>query len=255
MKPTWKQRLQAVPGAETARLLGLFVAVLLPTFAFGRLADGVWEHEGFAFDNAILHAVHRLATPSRDALMVFITQLGATRGLLPVAVCLILGFAFRRAFASLTFLVIAAGGAVALNLVLKVVFHRHRPNLWLSPAPETDFGFPSGHAMATMALVAAVIIVAWGTRWRWPALVVGGAFVLAVGLSRVYLGVHFPSDVLAGWAASLSWVFGTHAIMHWRPAGNWRHPTLQPPRPGAHPSTTGSTQAAPAATEGSNDER
>ena len=66
--------------------------------------------------------------------------------------------------------------------------------------------FPSGHAVASMAFVAAVTRLAWPTRHRWAALGGGAVFVALVGLSRVYLGYHYLSDVAAGWCLSLAWV-------------------------------------------------
>jgi membrane-associated phospholipid phosphatase len=66
--------------------------------------------------------------------------------------------------------------------------------------------------MGSLAVVATLVIVLWATRWRWLALGVGGAFVLLVGLSRLYLGSHYPSDILAGWCASLAWVLGVYQL-------------------------------------------
>jgi undecaprenyl-diphosphatase len=79
--------------------------------------------------------------------------------------------------------------------------------------PESTFSFPSGHAMQSMAVGAALVILLWETRWRYVALLLSASFVLAVGLSRIYLGVHYPSDILAGWAASVAWVVGLRSVM------------------------------------------
>jgi undecaprenyl-diphosphatase len=75
------------------------------------------------------------------------------------------------------------------------------------------FGFPSGHAMASMALGTVVTVLAWRTRWRWPVLALSVVFVLAVSGSRLYLGVHYPSDVVAAWLASLAWVLGLRLVL------------------------------------------
>src|SRR5690606_17364220 len=93
---------------------------------------------------------------------------------------------------------------------------------WPPLAPETSFSFPSGHAMQSMALATALLVLAWNTRWRWPVLLAGAAFTGIVGLSRVYLGVHFPSDVLAGWCASLAWAVGLALLFRRRGRGR-RH--------------------------------
>ncbi|MGH2771437.1 MAG: phosphatase PAP2 family protein [Actinomycetota bacterium] len=73
---------------------------------------------------------------------------------------------------------------------------------------ESAHSFPSGHAVGSMAFAVALFILAWPTRWRLPIVILGGLFVLAVGISRVYMGFHYPSDVLAGWAVSVPWVVG-----------------------------------------------
>jgi undecaprenyl-diphosphatase len=114
------------------------------------------------------------------------------------------------------FWALATGGAALLNLLAKHGFARARPDLWPSIAPETSFSFPSGHAMQSMAVAAALVVLLWPTLARWPVLVLGAGFTLLVGVSRVYLGVHFPSDVLAGWAASLAWVAGLALLFHHR---------------------------------------
>ena len=109
-----------------------------------------------------------------------------------------------------------------LNLAAKHYFARARPDLWLSLAPETTFSFPSGHAMGSMTLAAVVTALAWNTRWRWPACLAAIAFALLVGMSRVYLGVHFPSDILAGWSAALAWTAGVYAVVFRGALRPWR---------------------------------
>ena len=97
------------------------------------------------------------------------------------------------------------GGAAAINFLTKLIFHRVRPHLWPSLTPEADYSFPSGHALISLAVMVSLLLLAWPTRWRGPTLLAGGFFVLLVGLSRLYLGVHYPTDVLAGWAAGGAW--------------------------------------------------
>ena len=76
--------------------------------------------------------------------------------------------------------------------------------------------------MGSFALLNTVALVPWPTRWRRPALVVGVAITEAMGMSRVYLGVHYPSDVLAARTAGLAWVVGLHRVLRARPVQRTR---------------------------------
>jgi membrane-associated phospholipid phosphatase len=189
-------------------LLLLFLGVGLPLTAFGALARDVWTQGGIGWDEPILRYVHRHATPGRDTAMEVVSAAGYAYGVVPMAFVVAAVLLALRQRGNALFWAVAVGGAGALNQGAKLFFHRTRPDLWLSPAPEHTYSFPSGHAMGSMALVAALAVLAWPTRWRWWALVGGSVFTLLVGFSRVYLGVHYPSDVVAGWSASLAWVLG-----------------------------------------------
>lgn len=194
-------------------LLALFAGVFVPLAIFGALAEGVWEQEGFAWDTAILWAVHRYAAPATDRFMLLLTALGAPLPMIACTALALASLAYRRRYADALYVTVAVGGAAILNVLAKILFQRHRPILWPQLTPETDFGFPSGHAMGTLAVVAALTILLWPTRWRWCALIVGATFVILVGVSRIYLGVHYPSDIIAGWCAALVWVSGVRVIV------------------------------------------
>lgn len=202
--------------AHRARVLVLFCSVLLPLLIVGRLADDISDHRVFPWDDGILLFMHTHASPFRDSTMKAITRWGAPplmfiMGAVGMGVLLWRG---RRGDAAFFFASVV--GAGLLNLAAKAFFGRVRPSLWQSIAPETSASFPSGHAMGTMAMAAALVVLCWPTRARWLVLVAATIFVVAVGVSRLYLGVHFPSDVLAGWLSSLSWVSGLQQIRHAR---------------------------------------
>jgi undecaprenyl-diphosphatase len=191
----------------------LFAGVLLPLFLFGELAEDVLEKETFSFDRPILLFMKSHATPMFDNLMLFFSEVGSIRILGPCALALAGYLIVRSHWARLTYWVLGFGGALLLNMAAKQVFARTRPDLWVSIAPETSYSFPSGHAMQSMAFVATLMVIVWHRRGAGAGLVFGAAFVALVGLSRVYLGVHFPSDVLAGWTASLTWCIGLAIIL------------------------------------------
>ncbi len=210
-----------------SRLLVLFAGVLIPLWVFGALAEDVLDQESFFFDTPILLFMYTHATPVLDLVMIFFSLIGYRFGVVPVDLLVLGLFLWRRRWGDALFWGLAVGGAAILNLAAKQSFERIRPQLWLSIAPETTYSFPSGHAMGSMALAAALVVLLWPTRWRSITLLVGAFFVLMVGLSRVYLGVHYPSDILAGWAASLAWVIGVSVVLYGR---------LTKPTPRAEPS-------------------
>ena len=200
--------------AHPQALLALFAGVLAPLFVFGSLAEEVWAREGFGWDDRVLRAVHAHAAPGFDAVMLFFTRVGAPLPMIAFVALALLTLLARKHRSDALFFALTVGGAAGLNVVAKLLFQRARPALWPALLPEHDYGFPSGHAMGSLAVVVALVILLWRARWRWPVLVLGGLFVVAVGLSRVYLGVHYPSDILAGWSASLAWVTGVWLLLH-----------------------------------------
>lgn len=204
------------------RLLLLFALIALPLWGFGEIADEVREGETIAFDRPLLDFAHAHAAPGFDRLALLLGKLGYLYGVVPFDIALVLLLAMRRRYREGFFAGVAFGGSALLNLAAKHYFARARPDLWLSLAPETTFSFPSGHAMGSMTLAAVVTALAWNTRWRWPACLAAIAFALLVGMSRVYLGVHFPSDILAGWSAALAWTAGVYAVVFRGALRPWR---------------------------------
>lgn len=194
------------------RLVLVFLLVALPLWAFGELAEEVLEGEPFVFDAPLQNALHALSSPGMDRFFIAVSAVGYSRGVVPADVLLVIVLALRGHPRSAVFAAVATGGSGLLNMAAKHALQRARPDLWLSPAPELTYSFPSGHAMASATLACVLACLAWNTRWRVPAIAAGAIFVLAVGVSRVYLGVHYPSDVLAGWTAAIAWTLGVRFI-------------------------------------------
>lgn len=202
------------------RLLILFGAAMLPLWTFVELAEDLREHGGFGFDLPIQEFVRAQANPALDRLALLASKIGYEYGVVPFDVLLVIALAARRRFRESIFAATAVTGSALLNMAAKQLFARPRPDLWESLAPEHNFSFPSGHAMGSMTLAAVVVLLAWRTRWRWPVLIAMLVSVPVVGWSRVYLGVHYPSDIMAGWAAALAWTVGCYAVAfygHLRP--------------------------------------
>lgn len=195
-------------------LLLLLIGVYLPLLVFGSLAMVILENQGgFPWDEPILLAVHKTAQAQLDVFAVTLTKFGVFWGVFPVATITSVVLLRQRRWRSLIYLFITLLGSYFINRAAKVLLHRIRPHLWNSLSPQLDYSFPSGHAMSSMTLIAVLIILTWGTRWRWLFVVFGSLFVVAIGWTRLYLGVHFPSDILAGWMISLAWSIGVSLIL------------------------------------------
>lgn len=206
-------RLTRSPRAVLLLLLGGFIPLLI----FGDLAEDVWKQGGFPFDVPLLLAIHSTAQPKLDVFVSYLTKLGVFWGVFPAAAMISLLLVIRQRWRALEFLLTASVGSIIINQTVKRLLHRARPHLWVTPAPEFDYGFPSGHAMASMTLVAVLIILSWKSRWRWFVVIIGTLFVLIIGWTRLYLGVHYPSDVLAGWMVALGWTVGVSFLINSHP--------------------------------------
>ncbi len=196
------------------RFVLLFLCLLAPLWLFVELADEVHELEDFYFDDALLLQAHALSGPILDRFFVVLSALGYQWGVVPADIALTLGLLVARRWREATFAGVSLGGSALLNMATKQFFQRDRPALWESIAPEHTFSFPSGHAMGSATLAMVVLLLCWHTRFRWPVVVLAALFALAVGVSRIYLGVHYPSDILGGWAAGVAWVSGVYLVLY-----------------------------------------
>ncbi|MEL5996106.1 phosphatase PAP2 family protein [Hymenobacter segetis] len=189
----------------------------LPWLAFISLAEDIWDKEGFPPDQKLLAWLQAHRHPALDEVAVLLSRLGGMEGTGSFGLGLIGGLllAGRRRPAGLVGA--GLGGAWLLQLAGKALLQRRRPEEW-SPLveepliPATVYSFPSGHAMAAAALAATGILLLWPSRWRWPMVGLGTGWAGAMGVARVYLGAHYPSDVLAGWLGSVGWVVGLYLL-------------------------------------------
>lgn len=211
------------------RVWGLSISTLI----FVYLAILVWHHPtALDWDQRLLLAIHTTAHPYLDQAANILTKLGIYWGVVPVVLGVSVTLLIQRQWRSLIYLLATCGGTAAINSSAKALFHRVRPHLWEAAPHKTSFAFPSGHAMSSMTLVVALIILLWGTRWAAWALVSGSGFVLIIAWTRLYLGVHYPSDILAGWMLSLVWAIVVSWIVFPEGAelsGSNAAPTTQPP--------------------------
>lgn len=188
------------------KMILLFVLILLPVFIFFTLAREVIEKNSLAFDEPILLFIHSYASPFLNVFFTTITHLGDSVIMIIVAMIFAIYLAYKRIYQKALILVFSMGGVAVANSVLKFIFQRDRPTLWQHIVAETNFSFPSGHAMISAGFATALIVLFWNTQYRWLTVAVATIGMLLVGLSRLYLGVHYPSDILAGWCVSVAWV-------------------------------------------------
>lgn len=185
-----------------------FALALLALSVFGWLAENVYDEEATILDDSFGPYLHGLSAPALDTAMRLASLVGSILVIGPlfvlVAVWLIKLGRAREAL----FLAVALVGGVVLNQTMKVFFRRPRPVLsWAEPIPE--YSFPSGHAMNSFNFYASLAVVAWvvlGQRRGIAAFCAAFVIVFAVGVSRIYLGHHYFSDVLGGYSAGLLWL-------------------------------------------------
>lgn len=200
---TW---LQSVP-SKTWKLVSLaFIMIILPSLLFAGLADEVHENETLAFDAAVLEGVHREASPAVDIAMKTFTEFGGPLLLPAIVLGLTVILVYRRRLRYAFIMFISVTGASALNIILKSIFQRDRPQLWRWIVSENGTSFPSGHTMASSALALSLMVIFWNTKWRWLAVSLGVIYMIGIAFSRIYLGVHYPTDIIASWLVSVAWV-------------------------------------------------
>jgi undecaprenyl-diphosphatase len=204
-----------------ARLAVAFLFYLFPVLLFAKIATEFPERSTTQADTAMLEWLHRFASPALDQLAVLITNCGGPAGVVVLTTVSVATLFLLRHRRPAIILLLGVGGAALINTILKLSFQRARPDLWVTVVKETSFSFPSGHAMISAALAFSVMYILWYTRWRWWAVGLGLLYTFTIGLSRLYLGVHYPTDVLAGWAVGFAWVVIVRAVL--RQSRQWRH--------------------------------
>ena len=190
-------------------LLGLTAAIGSLVF-FGWLAEEVLEGETRHFDDVTRAAVHTLATPALTTAMRGISFLGSALFLTAITIVVIIIFALRKWGREAKLLAITMIGASTLNTTLKLAFARPRPIPFFDLTPPETYSFPSGHSLASCCFFAGLAAILSGRvksrRMRIIIWIAASIMFLLIGLSRIYLGVHYTTDVIAGFAAALIWI-------------------------------------------------
>ncbi|QJP17027.1 phosphatase PAP2 family protein [Starkeya sp. ORNL1] len=220
--------------AESGTLVTLLGAASA-LFAFALIAEDVLEGETHGFDERLLRAFRNpndladpIGPPWFEIMMRDITSLGSTTVLTIVTLAAVFYLVMDGKRASAALVAIAVSGGALLTYVLKFGFDRPRPDLVAHLVEVSTLSFPSGHAMgsAVTYLTLGALLARTQPRRRIKiyVLTVAVLLTLMVGVSRVYLGVHWPTDVLAGWCAGSAWALICWTVALWLQ----RHGDIEP---------------------------
>lgn len=212
-RDTWLARqVQSLLDPERSELWALLlwaaVVVAAAWLFLGVLEDVVSGDPLIRIDMAIYQALQALRTPAGDSLMIGITELGDTVVTTSVTIVVLLWLVWQHAWRTAIYWAAAVGFAAALNTITKLAIHRPRPGD-LGYAGVSEFSFPSGHATVNAVLygfLAFLITRQVRPAWRLPILVVVASFAMLMAFSRLYLGAHWFSDVVASLSFATAWV-------------------------------------------------
>lgn len=223
----WRQWLASLitAGQKYLAALGLtlvagFLSGMFALYAFAKIADDVMEQETQRIDLAVFHFFRDHATTAGDSIATAISLLGSQAVLIVLLVVALILIRARR-WGAVGALVVVTAGAQILNSFLKAWFQRSRPlDITMhSLFPAQDFSFPSGHAMVSAAFYLFLAYLAWRLLKGWIRVLCAGGLlllILLIGLTRLYLGVHYLTDVIGGYFAGFLWtnavIMGGHIL-------------------------------------------
>lgn len=196
-------------GALGIFLVGGLILAAVGTAIFVALASHVRSGSTQAFDDSVIRWMGAHHSPGLDAVMLEVTALGTGTVVMMVVAVAALFLVLNQRKYSASLLLASTFGGIVLNGVLKLGFNRPRPSLFVPAVHSVSSSFPSGHAMSAAIVYATVAYLAarlHRKKWaRWVVMTAALTLIALISLSRMYLGVHYPSDVIAGVAIGLAW--------------------------------------------------
>ncbi|WP_066366697.1 phosphatase PAP2 family protein [Neobacillus fumarioli] len=191
-------------------LLLAFIISVFCIVGFSLISLFISDHKIISFDRTLIDQIQGLESPYLTSLMKLLTFIGSTPFVIVLSLCLIF-FLYKVLHHRLELILFigALGGTAVLNKILKHLFRRTRPHLHRL-IEATGYSFPSGHAMSAFTVYVILSFLLWRhipSRWGRTLLIIfSTVMILGIGISRVYLGVHYPSDIIGGYLASGFWL-------------------------------------------------
>ena len=232
------------PGTAELLLTSGALLAVLAGIVLG-LADGATEGNGLAsIDPPVWQWMIDHRSPGLTSVAIFVTEVGSTISMTVIAAATIIFLLVKHRRGDAVLVAVVAAGAGLLVRFGKATVGRERPPVDYRLVTETNESFPSGHALASAAVLGVVLVVLLpfvkSKAARVAVLIGVGLFVLAIGLSRLYLGVHWATDVIGGWVTGLAWLALCLTVRQ-----VWRHTHGRPellvtePGPPAEPAANG----------------
>ena len=221
------------PAAPAPRDVGLATITVVSGFAIlvaclvvlGSIAEGIRAQEVFALDTWATPFLHGISSPGMDTFMNLVTDLGSILVLPVLFVVVEAWLLWSRRFRAGLFLLVAMIGSLVLQGTMNLFFARPRPQLPYAHVLP-DYSFPSGHTMNAVIFYGGVALLLWsiyGRRAGLAAVAVATVLAIGVGISRIYLGYHYLTDVVGGILAGLAWLVVVSAAFRARPTWQrWR---------------------------------
>ena len=191
----------------TVGIVGI-TSCLLIIYVVAEISDEVLDREAFAFDKTILLWIHSFANPILDRIAHIVTTLNNPDFVSIVAAITLGLLLWKRCYPESKIFVIDCAGGVILSYGLKSVFGKTRPDLWQSAIEEVSFSYPSGHALGSTVLYGflAYLFATRFPQFAWLMYLLAVLTIASIGLSRLYLGVHWPTDIIGGYGIGFLWL-------------------------------------------------
>ena len=171
-----------------------------------------------SFDQAIITAIQSTISERNTVWMLWITELGSVKWITFFVIATAIGMLMKKKYSLAIFITGSSGIGALFNMWLKWLFKRERPDI-LPLINEESYSFPSGHAMGSFifygSLAFVIIHLVHKKSRQWIGIVVNLILILIIGLSRIYLGVHFPSDIVGGYLAGAAWLLACITLFHY----------------------------------------